>query len=151
MSDKITTINQNLKAKADQKSFGVPPVVRCVQQGSSANLPQVRPCFEIRWGDSERDIIETNDDEVLYIVARNPYIDIMFKDLTVVTIVTELDGKPVPELPDGTPSVEITPSNIIYFGNLPKLNPQNIPPQPPDPNPDPPQHPDCQTPAPPPG
>ncbi len=83
-------------------------------------VPDIRPCFELHWGDSPKDIIETEDIEVLCITACNPYSNVTFKDLTVVlSVVTDSDGKLVPTLPDGTPSVVIKPANFICFGNLP--------------------------------
>lgn len=130
MSVSIRDINNHLEEEAGRKEFSVPPVVACVTPGTEARLPDVRPCMEIRWGNSDRDELETNDEEVLCLIASNPYINVVFKNLTVVTILTSLDGNQVPVLPDGTPSVEITPSNIIYFGDIPVLDPGSVQPSP---------------------
>ena len=79
-----------------------------------ARIPDLRPCFSIRWGDSDCDCMETNDTEVLCITACNCYSNVTFKDLTIaVVLVTGADL-----LPDGTPSVEIRPLGPICFGDL---------------------------------
>lgn len=83
------------------------------------DLPAVSPCFSVVWGDSECDCLETDDYEVLIIKACNCYANVAFQNLVIGRLtVTDSDGKPVPALPDGTPSVEIVPSGPICFGTL---------------------------------
>lgn len=89
-----------------------------------ADIPELAPCFKIHWGDGPKDMIETTDTECLCITACNRYSNVTFKDLTVViSVVTKEDGTPVPNLPDGTPSVYIKPSKFICFGDLPPCDP----------------------------
>lgn len=89
-----------------------------------ADIPELAPCFQIHWGDGPKDMIETTDTECLCITACNPYSNVTFKDLTVViSVVTKADGTPVPELPDGTPSVYIKPAKFVCFGDLPPCDP----------------------------
>lgn len=92
----------------------------CAGEGCGPVEVDVRPCFELRWGDGEYDQIETDDFEILHIVASNPYSNVLFKDVTIVLseIMTD-DGQTVPTLPDGTPSVDVTPTEFICFGDLP--------------------------------
>ncbi len=101
-------------------------VRHCPGHGVEVDVPDARPYFEIHYGDSKKDRIETNDQEILCIIARNPYSNVTFRDLTI----TKIDmyyapdddrhgrPKPVQNLPDGTPSVDIIPSAMVSFGNL---------------------------------
>lgn len=90
-----------------------------------AQVPEIRPCFELRWGDGPRDNLETDDVETLYLIARNPYTNVILRDVTVLlSVVTDSKGNPAPLLPDGTPSVTITPSKMIHFGDLPSSDAQ---------------------------
>jgi hypothetical protein len=86
-------------------------------------LPRVQPRFELDWGDGEDDQIETDDIEILRIVACNPYSNIILKDVTVFLSALTQDGEPVITLPDGTSSVVIVPSQFICFGDLPPCDP----------------------------
>lgn len=146
----IDQINDQLKNKARAKSFKVPPQAACLAAPQTADIPDIRPCMELRWGDSEKDQFETNDEEVLLLVASNPYTNVVFKDLTVVNVTVlwnSQDVGKVPELqlPDGSTSVEVVPSNIIHFGHLEPLPEGYKPPTQPDP--DEAHDPDCKTPA----
>jgi len=83
-------------------------------------LPKIKPCFSVKWGDSECDCLETNDVETLCITVCNCYSNITFDDLSIGQIhITNMDGTPVPTLPDGTPSAQIIPSGPICFGSVP--------------------------------
>lgn len=89
-----------------------------------ANIPELAPCLKIHWGDGPKDMIETTDTECLCITACNRYSNVTFKDLTIViSVLTKADGTPVPDLPDGTPSVYVKPSKFICFGDLPPCDP----------------------------
>lgn len=88
-------------------------------------IPPIRPCFELHWGEGPKDQFETDDVELLCITASNPYSNVTFKDLIVlISIVTDSDGSAVPNLPDGTPSVMIKPTYIICFGDVPPCDPK---------------------------
>lgn len=88
-------------------------------------LADVAPCFHLRWGDGPNDHLETDDVEVLCITACNPHSNVTFKDLTVVlTAIRKADGSPVPDLPDGSPSVTITPDRMICFGDIGPCDPK---------------------------
>ena len=83
-------------------------------------LPLIKPCFSVKWGDSKCDCLETNDVETLCITVCNCYANITFDDLSVGQIhITNMDGTPVPTLPDGTPSAQIIPSGPVCFGSVP--------------------------------
>lgn len=93
----------------------------CAQGGECRTVqwPDAQPCFSINWGNSDCDCLETNDVELLCLSACNCYDNVSFSKLVVHQIrVTDLDGKPVPLLPDGTPSVQVLPSGPIAFGAL---------------------------------
>jgi len=86
---------------------------------SELELPNAAPCFNISWGDSACDCLESNDFEVLCITACNCFSNIAFQHLTIHQIVVVDDfGLPVPNLPDGTPSVDIVPYGPICFDDL---------------------------------
>jgi hypothetical protein len=84
----------------------------------TVKLPIITPCLRLRWGDDKTDQIETDDWEVLCITACNPYENVVMKDLTIHLIIQDASGNPPPNLPDGTPSVFITPDLQICFGDL---------------------------------
>lgn len=81
--------------------------------------PKIKPCFSVKWGDSECDCLETNDVETLCITVCNCYTNVTFDDLSVGRIhITNMDGSPIPTLPDGTPSAQIIPSGPLCFGSV---------------------------------
>jgi hypothetical protein len=83
-------------------------------------IPPIKPCFEIKWGDGPEDRIETDDVELLCITAINPYSNVTIKNLiAIITMVTTSDNNVVPFLPDGTPSVMVKPTYLLYFGDVP--------------------------------
>ena len=86
---------------------------------ATLDLPQIQPCFELRWGEQAEDRLETNEVEVLYLVARNPYANVTFKDLAVRAT---LKAAPPPQ--NGAAAVAIIPSDPICFDDLPPCNPQ---------------------------
>src|ERR1041384_52825 len=82
-------------------------------------LPDIRPCISVAWGDSPCDCLETDDVEVACITLCNCYSNVTFNNLSIGQIfVTDLAGNPVPSLPDGTPSIQIVPSGPICFGDI---------------------------------
>lgn len=82
--------------------------------------PKIKPCFSVKWGDSKCDCLETNDVETLCITVCNCYTNLAFGDLSVGQIhITNMDGTPVPTLPDGTPSAQVIPSGPLCFGSVP--------------------------------
>jgi hypothetical protein len=81
--------------------------------------PDVEPCVSISWGDSDCDCLETDDVEILCITICNCYSNVTFENVVLGTVVvTDATGKPVPNLPDGTPSVQAIPLGPICFGNI---------------------------------
>jgi hypothetical protein len=73
----------------------------------------------VKWGNSKCDCLETDDVEVLCITVCNCYSNVLFEDLMIgQIIVTDANGRPVPALPDGTPSVQLIPSGPICFGDI---------------------------------
>lgn len=86
---------------------------------SKAPLPVLEPTISLRWGDGISDKLETDDVEVLCITVCNPYNNVTFTDVVgFVTSILDSAGNVVPNLPDGTPSVRIKPSNFICFGDI---------------------------------
>ncbi|HYO92535.1 MAG TPA: hypothetical protein VEQ40_12900 [Pyrinomonadaceae bacterium] len=86
--------------------------------------PKIVPCFRLRWGDGPNDQLETEDTEILCLTVCNPYSNVALNNFTVQLIVTDINGMPVPNQPDGTPSVLIKPSYMICFDDIPPCNPQ---------------------------
>ncbi|HEV8433210.1 MAG TPA: hypothetical protein VGR95_07345 [Thermoanaerobaculia bacterium] len=82
-------------------------------------FPEITPCIEVKWGDSDCDCLETDDVEVLCITICNCYSNVTFEDLSIAQIlVLDGSGRPVPNLPDGTPSVQVIPSGPICFDDI---------------------------------
>jgi hypothetical protein len=91
-------------------------------------LPEIKPCISVSWGDSQCDCIETDDVEILCITVCNCYSNVTFTDLSIGHIqVTDMNGNPVPTLPDGTPSVRFIPSGPICFGDIGPCKGRNNP------------------------
>lgn len=85
-----------------------------------ARFPEIRPCVSITWGDGDCECLETDDVEVLCITVCNCYSNVTLEDLDINLIfVTEANGKPVPVLPSGAPSVQIMPPGPLCFGDIP--------------------------------
>jgi hypothetical protein len=85
--------------------------------------PKIVPCIRLRWGDGPQDQLETEDTEILCVTVCNPYSNVILKDFTLHLIVTDANGLPVPNQPDGTPTVQIKPSYMICFDDIPACNP----------------------------
>jgi hypothetical protein len=79
----------------------------------TVQVPNIRPCLTIRWGDGPNDRIETDDVETICVTASNPYANVWIRDLTAYILVAPTDT-----LPDGTKSIELTPQFQICFGDL---------------------------------
>ena len=83
------------------------------------DYPEIKPCITINWGDSECDCIESSDHEVMSISVCNCYSNVTFEDFRITALqITDEDGKPVPLLPNGTPSVQLIPVGVHCFGNV---------------------------------
>lgn len=82
-------------------------------------LPELRPCFELRWGEQADDRLETTGIQVLYLVVRNPYANITFKDLSVTATIRA----GVAAQQDRAAEVVLIPSQSICFSDLPPCNP----------------------------
>jgi hypothetical protein len=91
----------------------------CRCRCTEAPIPDIRPCITVAWGDTRCDCMETDDVEVLCITVCNCYSNVTFGGLTIgQVVVTDLNGGPVPALPDGTPSVQVVPVGPICFGDI---------------------------------
>lgn len=96
----------------------------CESRCRAVPEPKLQPCLHLRWGDGPNDHLETDDTEVLCITVCNPYSNVVMKDFTLQLIVLDANGQPVPNQPNGTPSVQIKPQFNICFGDIPACNPQ---------------------------
>jgi hypothetical protein len=127
--DAANAANNELSAMLNDKEFFMTATPACANPSDPADiskacnplaLPDVRPCFFIKWGDGSRDQIETEDFEVLLLTVCNPYSNLSFGHLLIPKIeVTDALGNPIPLLPDGTESVMIVPSRMICFDEIP--------------------------------
>lgn len=81
--------------------------------------PEIKPCISISWGDSDCDNLETEDFEKLCISVCNCYSNVTFSNLTIAYVyISNADGSPVSNLPNGTPSIEAIPLGPICFGDI---------------------------------
>lgn len=88
-----------------------------------AQVPDLSPIVEIKWGDSNDDNVETEDFEVFYVSVRNPYNNVEFSNFRIGTIrIVDINGNPVAVLPDGTNSVELVPIGPYCFGDINRCN-----------------------------
>jgi hypothetical protein len=83
------------------------------------DLPEIRPWISIRWGDSSCDCIEGDDTEIMSLTVCNPYSNITFSNLTVHQLeVVDDQGNPVPNLPDGSPAIQLVPIGPYCFDDI---------------------------------
>lgn len=86
---------------------------------TAAELPDLRPCIHVTWGDSDCDCIESDDHETLCITVCNCYSNVTFSNLEIqIAVVVDGDGSAVATLPDGTPSVQLLPVGPLCFGDV---------------------------------
>lgn len=91
----------------------------CGTECKEVKLPVIEPCVSIAWGQSECDCFETNDIETVLITICNCYSNLKFANVEITGLQIQFaDGTPVPLLPDGTPSVSITPVGPICFDDI---------------------------------
>lgn len=96
----------------------------CDEGCSTVPSPAIKPCISIKWGDSDCDCIETDDYEVLCITVCNCYTNVTFANLSIGMLeVVETNGQLVPLLPDGSPSVQLTPIGPFCFGDIGPCSP----------------------------
>jgi hypothetical protein len=101
------SVPQHLPAKAQNR---LPPGSACGEAG----LPDLRPCFLLKWGDGASDQFETEDFEIVVLAVCNPYSNIAFGKICLYNLrAVKADGSPVDNLPDGTPTVMIVPSREV--------------------------------------
>jgi hypothetical protein len=81
-------------------------------------LPGLRPCLTLRWGDGPTDRMETDDVEILCFTMTNPYTNVTFSDVMLYLLILDPTFHRPSLLPDGTPSVQVKPDVLICFGTL---------------------------------
>ena len=82
-------------------------------------LPEIKPCINIKWGDSKCDCLESSDFEVMTLTVCNCYTNVRFQDFKIACLeVVDAKGKPVPVLPNGTPSIKLHPVGVHCFGDI---------------------------------
>lgn len=91
----------------------------------TVDVPEIKPCFELYWGQRPDDQLTTTDRQILYITAKNHYSNVTFKDLTVIlSAFTKNDGTPIERAADRLPAVFVQPS-IICFGDVSPCRPNH--------------------------
>jgi hypothetical protein len=82
-------------------------------------MPPIAPWTSIRWGDSKCDCIEGDDTEIMHLTVCNPYKNLTLSNLVVTQlIVVDANGNPVPNLPDGSPSIQLVPIGPYCFDDI---------------------------------
>ncbi len=120
-------------AEANEMLMGIQSAKHHMVQGQAgcptkesqrtAKAPSLQPCFNLRYGDSKADRIETEDYEIMVIEAINPYNNVSLEDLTIVSLTLRylFDGAEV-DVPIAQYTNErladLTPSKMINFGLL---------------------------------
>ncbi|MEA3064122.1 MAG: hypothetical protein QOJ27_557, partial [Sphingomonadales bacterium] len=83
------------------------------------DIPPLQPQVYIRWGDSRCDCIEGDDTEIMHLTICNPYKNVTLSNLVVSQlVVVDGNGNPVPNLPNGDPSVELVPIGPYCFDDI---------------------------------
>ena len=91
--------------------------------GGFIAAPSAAPCFTLHWGDGESDRIESEDYEILTLVAHNPYPDVTFLKVVVTALklhyLHEGTAVHIPRAEyTGEPLAELTPTHMVGFGDL---------------------------------
>lgn len=112
----VSRANQILNDRADPKHFTIvangqtlPP--SCDLAFSNADFA---PVFTLEWGDGPSDQFESEDFEVIYIRAHNPFRNLIYRNLTIFNIRIT----PNQTLPSGDDSVRIIPAEIACFDEI---------------------------------
>ncbi|HYO99869.1 MAG TPA: hypothetical protein VER76_06745 [Pyrinomonadaceae bacterium] len=116
--------NNFIRDECAKKQFTLSSGNCNLKECQTVEEPRIEPCVTLRWGDGQKDQLETEDTEVLCITVCNPYSNVSLNDFTMQIVVLNADGSQVANLPDGTPSVFIRPSHMICFDDVPPCNPQ---------------------------
>ena len=125
-SDIIDKVNEILSDKCENM---VNPIEHCNEDDDchcdtnsdcvSVDIPEIRPCISIKYGDSDCDCLEGDDFEIMCITVCNCYSNVTFKGFTIGCIeVCNEDGTPVDTLPDDTPSIQLVPIGPYCFGDI---------------------------------
>ena len=102
------------------KELLVKAVCECGGGCKEVEFPDLEPCISVSWGDSECDALETDDVETLCISVCNCYTNVTFSNFRIGYLwITDENGRNVPTLPDGTPSVAAIPVGPVCFGDIP--------------------------------
>ena len=81
---------------------------------SVVDRPDIKPCIDIKWGQSDCEGVESYDHEVLCISICNCYENVTFSNVKIVCLwLTDENGEAPPPLPDGSPSGRIYPLALI--------------------------------------
>ncbi len=121
----IAEANEMLMGIQNSKFNTVPGQAGCPTKESqrTAKAPSLQPCFNLRYGDSKEDRVETEDYEIMIIEAINPYTNVSLEDLTIVSLTlrylhegAEVDV-PVAQYTNEK-LADLTPSKMINFGLL---------------------------------
>ncbi|MEL6593629.1 MAG: hypothetical protein AAFQ68_26245, partial [Bacteroidota bacterium] len=101
-----------------------PGFVGFLAQNSStcykAKLPEYQPSISIKWGESECDGLESNDEELMHLTICNHYSNLDFQSLHIGRLeIFNEDGSTIPALPDGQASIQLVPYGGICFGDIP--------------------------------
>ena len=82
-------------------------------------LPDLRPRVYVFWGAARCDCIEGDDTEIMTILVYNPYRNLTLSNVEINRItVVDVNGNPVPVLPDGTDSIQLVPRGTYCFGDI---------------------------------
>lgn len=114
--ENITSANQTLNARANIKNFTIVANGQSLPTGCTAAFAGVNiaPGFSMMWGDGLSDQFESNDLEVVYIRIHNPFLNLVFRDVTIFNIAIT----PNQTLPGGGDTVVIVPGVIDCFDSI---------------------------------
>lgn len=115
--EEVEEANQTLGGRADHKQFtinanGQTLPATCNLAFESAAFA---PVFTLKWGDGPSDQFESDDLEVIYIRAHNPYRNLVYRNLAIFNIRVT----PNQTLPDGDDALRIIPAEIACFDEVP--------------------------------
>jgi hypothetical protein len=112
----INNANLILNGRAGLKQFtivanGQSVPSSCQLAFSNANFA---PVFTLEWGDGPVDHFESDDLEIIYITIHNPFLNLIYRDVTIFNIKIT----PNQTLPGGDDSVRIIPAVIDCFDEV---------------------------------
>ncbi|HEX2078230.1 MAG TPA: hypothetical protein VHG08_10995 [Longimicrobium sp.] len=112
----VNAANHALNERAGRKHFTVHAQGQRPRRGCVLAFEQrdFAPQFSLHWGDGPSDQMESHDTEIIFIRARNPYRNLLFRGVKIFSIRVT----PNQPLPGGGDALQLVPAEIVCFDEV---------------------------------